>query len=247
MSSNAVNQMYIGSNLLFNKVLPNYVTQTYATSNFLSKVIINSNIYFDTPIQILPNTQPIGFTQQNSSLMVGDGGRLLINGNYGDSNSNFNFTRIGTKDTYVDGGATNTQINLYERGFITYYSSGPPNTYGHSFIGNVSMKSLSIASQTMPNSNIRFEVGGGGSGENPFSIDVDGNIILNKVLSANNLTLKAPLYFTADQEATISGKTVYKYDLDLSQYTRFFQTLEGHKVRYFKIIKIIIKPSKEII
>lgn len=100
------------------------------------------------------------------------------------------------------------------------------------------MSSLSIASQTVPNSNIRFEVGGSGSGANPFSIDVYGNITLNKVASANNLTLKAPLYFTVSQQATISGKTVYKYDLDLSLYTRFFQTLEGHKVRYFKITSI---------
>jgi hypothetical protein len=63
------------------------------------------------------------------------------------------------------------------------------------------------------------------------------------VTSANNLTLKAPLYFTVTEQTTINGKTVFKYVLDLSLYTRYFQTLEGHKVRYFKITTIYSNPT----
>jgi hypothetical protein len=174
--------------------------------------------------------------------MVGDGGRLLINGNYG--NSNTNISRIGVKDISASsGGSTNTNITLYERGYITYYSSIDETAYGHSFIGNVSMNSLSIASQTVPNSNIRFEVGGSGSGANPFTIDIYGNITLNKITSAININKKSPIFFTANQEAIINGQTVFKYDLDISKYTNFFQTTEGHKIRHFKLTTIYSNPT----
>ena len=258
----SINPIYISSNVLPNILLPyenaiknisdvsiinqintsNYIQNTSNNfQHYLPKVITNGNIFLDMPLQISSNTQaflpPFG-KLPNASLLIGDGGRLLINGNYGGLNGS-NFTRIGVANqSETRAGIDNTQINLYEKGYITYDAPSQPNEYGHLFNGNVRMSSLSIASQTVPNSNIRFEVGGSGSGANPFSIDVYGNITLNKVASANNLTLKAPLYFTVSQQATISGKTVYKYDLDLSLYTRYFQTLEGHKVRYFKITSI---------
>jgi hypothetical protein len=92
--------------------------------------------------------------------------------------------------------------------YITYYAPDNPAGYSHIFIGNVKMTSLSIGSQTNPNSNILLEVGGGGSGANPFSIDINGNITLNKISSAINMNKKSPIFFTANQEAIINGQTV---------------------------------------
>jgi hypothetical protein len=75
--------------------------------------------------------------------MVGDGGRLLINGNFSNKIGS-NVSRIGVADISASGGGlNNTSITLYEQGYITYYAAVPNNTaYGHTFIGKVQMDTL---------------------------------------------------------------------------------------------------------
>jgi len=205
------NQLYISSNVL-NKVLTPYTTSNFISSSYLPKVFTNSNrdIYFDTPIQILSNIQLTdGYRLQNSSLMVGDGGRLLINGTFNNKIGS-NLSRIGVTDISAPNGAlNNTSITLYEQGYIVYYAAVPNSTiYGHSFIGKVQMDTLYV----------------------------------DAIKGATNLVLKSTIMITADQLKTINGISVYKYDLDISQYTSYFQAV-GFKVRHFKITSIYSNAS----
>jgi hypothetical protein len=140
------NQLYISSNVL-SKYLTPYTTSNFISSSYLPKVFTNSNrdIYFDTPIQILSNTQPN--KSINSALMVGDGGRLLINGTYKLNNgASMNITQIGVADNSASGGGLkNTSITLYERGQIVYYGAVTNTTmFAHSFIGKVQMDNLYV-------------------------------------------------------------------------------------------------------
>jgi hypothetical protein len=205
------NQLYISSNVL-SKVLTPYTTSNFISSSYLPKVFTNNNsdIYFDTSVQILSNTQPVaGYALQNSSLMVGDGGRLLINGTFSNQMGS-NFSQIGVADNSASGGGLkNTSITLYERGQIVYYGAVTNTTmFAHSFIGKVQMD----------------------------------NLYVTAIKSATNLVLKSTIMITADQQKTINGISVYKYDLDISQYTSYFQAV-GFKVRHFKITSIYSNAS----
>ena len=94
-----------------------------ATSNYLPKIITNYNKYFDTTLQMLSKTQPAKLSLPNSPFIIGDGGRLISNGTYGNGEG-YNVTRIGVADlSATNAGAKNTQIlmNMKKDLFITYF------------------------------------------------------------------------------------------------------------------------------
>jgi hypothetical protein len=176
--------------------------------------------------------------------MVGDGGRLLINGTYKLNNgASMNITQIGVADnSATNGGFDNTCITLYEEGYISYYSSfADKNVYGHSFTGRVRIfeKLAIVDNSPHVSSNILFQVGSEGSS---VKVDAGGNLYVNAIKGATNVTIKATISITADQQKTINGISVYKYDLDISKYTNYFQAV-GFKVRHFKITSIYSNAS----
>jgi len=77
----------------------------------------------------------------------------------------------------------------------------------------------------------------------------DGTIICTNIVAGsivgNNLVSKAPFIINASTSVSINGiGGLYKYDLDISQYTGTFTTAEGYKMRYFKISTIYSSPAK---
>ena len=252
---------YISSNLL-NK--QNYINSNSIQDNlshYYSSNLFASNLFFSSPIQILANTSyvndPRTYFVPNSSLIVGDGGRLTINGNYGTKPILQAYTTIGVGDnSATGGGATNTSITLYEIGAIRYYGFAS-GIYNHNFVGTTYMPALSIASLAYPMpTNVLFNVGTAITADtygnmtmntinvgSSFSVDSNGSINIASVKSANNLVLKAPIIIDASQTATINGQSVYKYDLDLRQYTKTYLTSEGYNMRYFKITTIYSNAS----
>ena len=80
-------------------------------------------------------------------------------------------------------------------------------------------------------------------------LNVNGNISCSNITAANiygnNIVNKSTFIINANQSITINGSTgIYKYDLDLTQYTQFFAIDANTKMRYFKISSIYSDFSK---
>ena len=64
---------------------------------------------------------------------------------------------------------------------------------------------------------------------------ISGNVISTSPIISTNLISRVPISFTANQTTTINGQSVYKYDLNISQYTTVYNSVEGFSIRYFRI------------
>jgi hypothetical protein len=195
-------------------------------------------------VQILENNNNIPVIP-NTSLIVGDGGKLRILGD--DPSTISRWTQIGTRNETDS--SNNTSIRLYDTfRNITYYGTGLSNannqmSWGHSFIGDVHIN--------------RLGVGGGASlfvkeeefGDllkigDSFKVDWYGRLSCTSI-SSTNIVSKAPFIIEASTPVSINGISgLYKYDLDLRQYTGSFTTTEGYLMRYFKISTIYSSPAK---
>ena len=226
ISSNAVNNLYISSNTFFNKLSSNYVTNTglsnllssnYITASQASSFYISSNnfyrgsnIWLEKPIQILVGNY-INSNLPVNSLIVGDGGKLLIN-QEGSSNA-YACSRIGTCDISSSGNFTsNANISLFEAGFIQYNANPKTGTYGHNFNSSVQTGNLFV----------------GGT------ITSTGTITA-LTLNASNIGVKSPLTFTTGTRTiTSGGDTYYLYDIDLRLYTKSI-LLGAYNYRQFRV------------
>jgi hypothetical protein len=176
----SLSNLYISSNV-GNNILLNYLPnnslskQLYMSSNTVENLYISSNKFYKTsnivlekPVKIL-NTDVDAF---NRALIVGDGGRLTINGQYETEGMFGAFSKIGIGDFAATiGGSKNTSITLYENGSIQYY--GFASNFSHNFVGKTYMPSLSIANLKMP-SNIFLNIGS-------ITADNTGNMIMNSI------------------------------------------------------------------
>ena len=76
-------------------------------------------------------------------------------------------------------------------------------------------------------------------------ISLDGNVTFGNSIKAPNIVNKTPFIINASTSVSINGiGGLYKYDLDLRQYTGTFQTSEGYLMRYFKISTFYSSPAK---
>ena len=250
--------IYISSNVLPN-ILSSYdkivdrqnaisgLSSIYTTTNTTNNLYISSNnfyrgsnIYLTKSVQISESNNPNTF---ESSLIVGDGGKLTINGKYGTRPILQAFSKIGVGDyAETNGGLTNTSITLYEQGLIQYYGCSP-TTFSHLFVGDIYAPTLSIAATTYPlPTNVIFRVGYDFSCDNTgnvlaknisaSSITLSGNITANN-LTANNIPVKTPIQFTTSRQVTSGGDTYYMYDLDLRLYTKSIK-LGAYNYRQFR-------------
>jgi hypothetical protein len=133
MTSNGINNLYISSN------------------NFYR----GSNINLNKSVQILTNENDL-----NSFLVIGDGGRLTINGNYGKLQFLTAYSKIGVGDySATNNGAKNTSRTLYEHGAISYYGFCSSN-FSHLFVGASYIPSLYVSSFITPEtSNVLLKIG----------------------------------------------------------------------------------------
>jgi hypothetical protein len=77
------------------------------------------------------------------------------------------------------------------------------------------------------------------------TITLDGRLTSLNTIIAPNLINKSPFIIDASTSIVINGISgLYKYDLDLRQYTGFFSTAEGYSIRHFKISTFYSTPSK---
>ena len=226
ISSNAVNNLYISSNTFFNKLSSNYVTNTglsnllssnYITASQASSFYISSNnfyrgsnIWLEKPIQILVGNY-INSNLPVNSLIVGDGGKLLIN-QEGSSNA-YACSRIGTCDISSSGNFTsNANISLFEAGFIQYNANPKTGTYGHNFNSSVQTANLFVNGTVIATGTITA-----------------------LTLNASNIGVKSPLTFTTGTRTiTSGGDTYYLYDIDLRLYTKSI-LLGAYNYRQFRV------------
>ena len=83
----------------------------------------------------------------------------------------------------------------------------------------------------------------GNIGLTASNITFIGNITAYNSLKAPNLINKTPIIINANTSVIINGISgLYKYDLDLKQYTGYCQNV--YKMRYFKITTIYTDPAK---
>ena len=83
----------------------------------------------------------------------------------------------------------------------------------------------------------------GNIGLTASNITFIGNITAYNSLKAPNLINKTPIIINANTSVIINGISgLYKYDLDLKQYTGYCQNV--YKMRYFKITTIHTDPAK---
>ena len=77
------------------------------------------------------------------------------------------------------------------------------------------------------------------------TITLDGRLTSLNTIIAPNLINKSPFIIDASTSIVINGISgLYKYDLDLRQYTGLFSTAEGYSIRHFKISTFYSTPSK---
>jgi hypothetical protein len=187
--------IYISSNVLPNILSPYDKTidrqnaiiglsNIYTTSNITNNLYISSNNFYNgqniilnKPVQILTNTNTY-----NNALIIGDGGRLSINGKYGTLPSLLACTTIGVGDyAETQGGLKNTSINLYENGTIQYYGCSTSN-FSHLYVGATYMPSLNIANLTYPiQSNILLNIGS-------ITANNTGNMTMNTLTVNDSIT-----------------------------------------------------------
>jgi hypothetical protein len=175
----------------------------------------------------------------NSSLIIGDGGRLTINGDYGEQPFLTAYSKIGVGDYSVtNNGAKNTSITLYEHGAISYYCFSSSN-FSHLFVGVSYMPSLYISSFITPEtSNVLLKIGSitanntGNTTMNTLTVNdsitaagvISGSSIVATNIYGSNITVKTPIKFTTSRVVNVtesSGSIVYYfYDIDLTKYTK---------------------------
>ena len=171
-----------------------------------------SNIFLEKPVQILTNIS--SYTPKNA-LMVGDGGRLLINQE--GTGDPYACSRIGTADTLSSGNFTsNANITLYEAGFIAYNAGSNFAGIGHNFNNSVQTRDLFVNGTITATGNI------------------SGNSIVATYINASNIGVKTPITFTTGtRTTTIGGDIYYLYDIDLRKYTKQIK-LGSYNYRQFR-------------
>ncbi len=258
---------YISSNVIPNILSPydkiidrqNAITglsDIYMTSNGINNLYISSNNFYrgsninlEKQVQILTTSNSF-----NSYLIIGDGGRLSINGKYGTLPTFQACTTIGVGDySETNGGLKNTSINLYENGNIQYYGCALSG-FCHNFVGNSYMPSLNIASMTNPlPANILLNIGSGitanTSGNmtmNTLTVNdsitaagvISGSSIVATNIYGSNITVKTPIKFTTSRIISVnegsSSANYYLYDIDLTKYTKKI-LLGARNYRQFRV------------
>ena len=152
-------------------------------------------------------------------------GRTIIGSdinNYSDSvvemYKNFNIRKnvlnlIGSGervDLRVGNGTTNSYFSMEEGNDIKLYNP----------IGNITLNSYNTAGNTI--SLLAPQV------------NVSKNLMVAGSISANNLSTQKPFTFTCSSVCTIGGKTYYRYDIDLTKYTKYITNAVGGTLRKFK-------------
>ena len=193
--------------------------QNYYNSSTTNNLYISSNnfyrgsnIFLEKPVQILTNIS--SYTPKNA-LMVGDGGRLLINQE--GTGDPYACSRIGTADTLSSGNFTsNANITLYEAGFIAYNAGSNVAGIGHNFNNSVQTRDLFVNGTITATGNI------------------SGNSIVATYINASNIGVKTPITFTTGtRTTTIGGDIYYLYDIDLRKYTKQIK-LGSYNYRQFR-------------
>ena len=182
-------------------------TNTYISSNNFYK---GSNLVFDKSVQILTGSSyPYPYNDiLKNALVVGDGGRLLIN-QEGTGNP-YARTMIGTSDLSSSGNvSSNSSISLFEAGFITY-NANISSGWGHNFNGSVQTNNLYVNG----------------------TINASGPIT-SSFVTASNIGVKTPITFTTSRTITSGGDTYYLYDIDLRKYTKQIN-LGSYNYRQFR-------------
>ena len=191
--------------------------------NVSSTTTLNNDVTCISNLNVLGNVIFNNAFTCSSSLNVT--GRTIIGSdinNYSDSvvemYKNFNIRKnvlnlIGSGervDLRVGNGTTNSYFSMEEGNDIKLYNP----------IGNITLNSYNTAGNTI--SLLAPQV------------NVSKNLMVAGSISANNLSTQKPFTFTCSSVCTIGGKTFYRYDIDLTKYTKYITNGVGGTLRKFK-------------
>ena len=167
-----------------------------------------------------------GFTRlSNNTTVVSSlniSGRTIIGSdiyNYPDSvvemYKNFhirkNIPNMGDRAEIMVGLGTRTSYLSMEEGYdINLYNS----------IGNITLNS--------------FNTGGNVISLQAPQVNVSKNLVATGSIYANNLPSQKPFTFTCSSVCSIGGRNFFRYDIDLTKYTKFITNVSGGTLRKFK-------------
>jgi len=215
---------YISSNVLGNVLTP------YISSNVLSNVLIPYKPVWKTSGTIAyydAGNVGIGKSILNYNLDVSgaiNADKFIVDtGNYIESNCIFQISKnINVRKNYIYDQFNNV-------GDTIYMAAGRANNVCSLALG----VDINLYSQT------------GSIGLSASNITIDGNLSSAKSIKAGNLVNKTPFIINASASVVINGISgLYKYDLDLRQYTGYSSPPSGYLMRYFKITTIYTDPAK---
>jgi hypothetical protein len=167
-----------------------------------------------------------GFTRlSNNTTVVSSlniSGRTIIGSdiyNYPDSvvemYKNFhirkNIPNMGDRAEIMVGLGTRTSYLSMEEGYdINLYNS----------IGNITLNS--------------FNTGGNVISLQAPQVNVSKNLVVTGSIYSNNLSSQKPFTFTCSSVCSIGGKNYFRYDIDLTKYTKYITNVAGGTLRKFK-------------